>query len=78
MLRFGRLQIWRLETVLKFESWTLQLLMHLSRFRHRREVMTMMPNESPEPTADGAFSSAVAVHAASQRWLSFFRSAAWL
>jgi len=31
------------------------------------------PNKSPEPTADGAVSSAVAVHAASRRWLSFFR-----
>ena len=31
------------------------------------------PNKSPEPTAVGAFSSAVAVHAASRRWLSFFR-----
>ena len=32
----------------------------------------MMPNQSPEPTAVGAVSSAVAVHAASRRWLSFF------
>ena len=41
------------------------------------------PNQSPEPTAvlsavalaeeDGAVSSAVAVHAASRRWLSFLR-----
>jgi len=31
------------------------------------------PNKSPEPTAVGAVSSAVAVHAASRRWLSFFR-----
>ena len=31
------------------------------------------PNKSPEPTAVGAGSSAVAVHAASRRWLSFFR-----
>jgi hypothetical protein len=35
--------------------------------------MTMMPNKSPEPTAVGAVSSAIAVHAASRRWLSFFR-----
>jgi hypothetical protein len=34
---------------------------------------TMTPNKSPEPTAVGAVSSAVAVHAASRRWLSFFR-----
>jgi len=31
------------------------------------------PNKSPEPTAVGACRSAVAVHAASRRWLSFFR-----
>ena len=30
-------------------------------------------NKSPEPTAVGAVSSAVAVHAASRRWLSFVR-----
>ena len=32
-----------------------------------------MPNKSPEPTAVGACSSAVAVHVTSRRWLSFFR-----
>jgi len=33
--------------------------------------MTILwPNQSPEPTAVGA---AVAIHAASRRWLSFFR-----
>jgi hypothetical protein len=31
------------------------------------------PNKTLEPTADGVFSSAIAVHAASRRWLSFFR-----
>jgi len=31
------------------------------------------PNQSPEPTAVGACLSAVAVHAASRRRLSFFR-----
>jgi hypothetical protein len=31
------------------------------------------PNKSPEPTAVGAVSSAVAVHVTSRRWLSFFR-----
>jgi hypothetical protein len=35
--------------------------------------MTMTPNQSPEPTTVGAGRSAVAVHAASRRWLSFFR-----
>jgi catechol 2,3-dioxygenase-like lactoylglutathione lyase family enzyme len=32
-----------------------------------------MPNQSPEPTAVGACRSAIAVHAASRRLLSFFR-----
>jgi hypothetical protein len=32
----------------------------------------MWPNKSLEPTAVGAVSSAVAVHVASRRWLSFF------
>jgi adenylate kinase family enzyme len=36
-------------------------------------VLTETPNKSPEPTAVGAVSSAVAVHVASRRWLSFFR-----
>src|ERR1022692_3271781 len=31
------------------------------------------PNKSPEPTAVGACSSAIAVHVASRRWLSFLR-----
>jgi hypothetical protein len=35
--------------------------------------MKPSPNQSPEPTAVGAVSSAVVVHAASRRWLSFFR-----
>jgi|GEM_PF-2502163 len=29
----------------------------------------MTPNQSQEPTADGAFISAIAVHVASRRWL---------
>jgi hypothetical protein len=32
--------------------------------------LTPQPNQSPEPTAVAA---AVAIHAASRRWLSFFR-----
>ena len=32
-------------------------------------AMTTLPNKSPEPTAVGAVSSAVAVHVASRRWL---------
>ena len=35
--------------------------------------MKPWPNKSPEPTAVGAVSSAIAVHATSRRWLSFFR-----
>ena len=42
-------------------------------YRSRFSYKTTMPNQSPEPTAVGAVSSAVAVHAASRRWLSFFR-----
>jgi hypothetical protein len=37
------------------------------------DFTSLMPNKSPEPTAVGAVRSAVAVHAASRRWLSFFR-----
>jgi hypothetical protein len=37
------------------------------------QTVAMLPNKSPEPTAVGACSSAVAVHATSRRWLSFFR-----
>ena len=40
---------------------------------HSEDFPNRWPNKSPEPTAVGAFSSAVAVHAASRRWLSFFR-----
>jgi hypothetical protein len=42
-------------------------------FRPKRIDVDCRPNNSPEPTAVGAVSSAVAVHAASRRWLSFFR-----
>ena len=37
------------------------------------DFTSLMPNKSPEPTAVGAVSSAIAVHAASRRWLSFLR-----
>jgi hypothetical protein len=36
-------------------------------------MIDQWPNQSPEPTAVGAGSSAIAVHAMSRRWLSFFR-----
>ena len=45
---------------------TLALLCFTYFLRRRRQP----PNKSPEPTAVGA---AVAIHAASRRWLSFFR-----
>ena len=35
--------------------------------------MNLLPNKSPEPTAVGHRSSAVAVHVVSRRWLSFLR-----
>jgi hypothetical protein len=38
-----------------------------------QDMITMFSKKSPEPTAVGAFSSAVAVHATGRRWLSFFR-----
>jgi hypothetical protein len=34
---------------------------------------SLMPNKALEPTAVGACSSAIAVHVASRRWLSFLR-----
>ena len=37
------------------------------------DFTSLMPNKSPEPTAVGAGSSAIAVHVASRRWLSFLR-----
>jgi hypothetical protein len=37
------------------------------------DFTSLMPNKSPEPTAVGACRSAVAVHIASRRWLSFLR-----
>ena len=37
------------------------------------EFTSLMPNQSLEPTAVTPCSSAVAVHATSRRWLSFFR-----
>ena len=37
------------------------------------DFTSLLPNKSPEPTAVGAVSSAIAVHAASRRWLSYFR-----
>src|SRR5450759_2386480 len=38
-------------------------------------MTTLWPNKSPEPTAVGTVSSAIAVHVTSRRWLSFLRSA---
>jgi hypothetical protein len=41
--------------------------------REIQHTMKTWSNKSPEPTAVGAVRSAVAVRAASRRWLSFFR-----
>jgi hypothetical protein len=35
-------------------------------------MIKLWPNQSPEPTAVGAVSSAIAVHVASRRWLSCY------
>ncbi len=47
---------------------TLWLLIH-----RRSDKSTPPPNKSPEPTAVSAGRSAIAVHTASRRWLSFLR-----
>ena len=39
----------------------------------RLERVSEWPNKSPEPTAVGAGCSAIAVHVAGRRWLSFLR-----
>jgi hypothetical protein len=51
--------------------WLLCLYPGYRWWRVRKRAV--MPNKSPEPTAVGAGSSAVAVHVASRRWLSFHR-----
>ena len=55
--------------------WCSTMLPSAYRWEHREKLdrHTQTPNKSPEPTAVGAVSSAIAVHAASRRWLSFFR-----
>jgi len=51
-----------------------RLTWQVARHEEKQEFdMSLMPNKSPEPTAVGAGSSAVAAHAVSRRWLSFFR-----
>src|SRR5690349_2611924 len=40
---------------------------------HGQDLRMKKPNKSPEPTAVGASSSAVAVHVASRRWLGLHR-----
>jgi len=61
-------------TILRTRSSILRLLA-LSEFRFSfyLDFMSLMPNKSPEPTADGAVSSACAVHVVVRLWLSFFR-----
>ena len=58
-------------------------MLHETRINFRRRIVNQTRrfscraaaqfNKSPEPTAVGACSSAVAVHVASRRWLSFLR-----
>jgi hypothetical protein len=45
----------------------------MSKLQVADKMSMVAPNKSPEPTAVGAGSSAIAVHVASRRWLSFFR-----
>ena len=61
-------------TTLRTRSSIFRLLeLSVFRFSFLLDFISLMPNKSPEPTAVGAFSSAVAVHVASRRWLSFLR-----
>ena len=69
---FGTHQTLESVTRLRFTSWMSTRLIHQPR-RVSVEEVSQMPNKSPEPTAVGACSSAIAVHAASRRWLSFLR-----
>jgi hypothetical protein len=62
-----------IESVPEPTSFALFSIAVMSFFSIRFLSITMWPNKSPEPTAVNACSSAVAVHAASRRWLSFFR-----
>ena len=80
MARLARV-VWKKTPVRHRGEWwhflDLQCLRHLYRmvfvFGFRDWFFMLLPNKSPEPTAVGAVSSAVAVHVASRRWLSFFR-----
>ena len=54
------------------DSWTLRCSSGHATPK-KRGAAHMMPNKSPEPTAVGACGSAIAVHVASRRWLSFLR-----
>jgi hypothetical protein len=61
-------------TTLRTRSSIFRLLeLLVFRFSFYLDFISLMPNQSPEPTAVGACSSAIAVHVASRRWLSFFR-----
>jgi len=46
---------------------------HRDRLSVCERALVYDANQSPEPAAVGACSSAIAVHVASRRWLSFFR-----
>jgi hypothetical protein len=50
-----------------------EIIRKASSYHWRVSVWSGRPNKSPEPTAVGAGRSAVAVHVAGRRWLSFLR-----
>ncbi len=61
--------------IYSFSAWIGRrcILLALPLFKIYSKGHMTPPNKSPEPTAVGAVSSAVAVRVAGRRWLSFFR-----
>jgi hypothetical protein len=73
----GRVRIGALAFGLCVGAWLVTTALVANSFHGDRPPpswkTSQTPNKSPEPTAVGAGSSAIAVHAASRRWLSFLR-----
>jgi hypothetical protein len=70
----GTLQRWlpilvRLEGA-EYGTYTVPIWLIIALFKRPKADTTPPPNQSPEPTA---VTAAVAIHAASRRWLSFLR-----
>ncbi len=69
--------VWTIALIVSILGGVLEIIagQHIARQRskHDSSMRLTMPNKSPEPTAVGAVSSAIAVHVASRRWLSFLR-----